>query len=90
MASPSQVVSDLKELIQKSQALQAPAQSISVENGPLIVIGQGPYSQIVTGLDDIVSTATTTVAHMKGTSPVAEGGDSNAIHSAYREAGTFL
>jgi hypothetical protein len=30
-------------ITQKSQALQAPAQSITVINGPLIIIGQGPF-----------------------------------------------
>jgi hypothetical protein len=30
-------------ITQKSQALQAPAQSISLINGPLILIGQGPF-----------------------------------------------
>jgi hypothetical protein len=41
--TPAQVVSNIKMITQKSQALQAPAQSISLINGPLILIGQGPF-----------------------------------------------
>jgi hypothetical protein len=41
--TPAQVVSNIKMITQKSQALQAPAQSLSLVNGPLIIIGQGPF-----------------------------------------------
>jgi hypothetical protein len=41
--SPAQVVTNIETLTQKSQALQAPAQSINAVNGPLIIIGQGPF-----------------------------------------------
>lgn len=41
--TPSQVVDNIKSLTTKSQALQAPAQSISIINGPLIVVGLGPF-----------------------------------------------
>jgi hypothetical protein len=37
--TPAQMVDNIKMITQKSQALQAPAQSITVVNGPLIVIG---------------------------------------------------
>jgi hypothetical protein len=42
-ATPAQVVDNIRALTQKSQALQGPAQSISIINGPLILIGQGPF-----------------------------------------------
>jgi hypothetical protein len=41
--TPAQVVQNIQLLTQKSQALQAPAQSISIFNGPLILVGQGPF-----------------------------------------------
>ncbi|KAJ0363792.1 hypothetical protein COL154_005361 [Colletotrichum chrysophilum] len=41
--TPSQVVSNINMLTQKSEALQAPAESITIVNGPLIVAGQGPF-----------------------------------------------
>lgn len=39
---PSGIISNIQTLTAKSQALQAPAQSITIINGPLILIGQGP------------------------------------------------
>ncbi len=44
--TPAQVVSNIRTLTTKSQALQAPAQSITIINGPLIVIGQGPFPTV--------------------------------------------
>jgi hypothetical protein len=41
--TPAQVVTNIQMLTRKSQALQQPAQSISLINGPLIVIGLGPF-----------------------------------------------
>jgi hypothetical protein len=41
--TPAQVVQNIQLITQKSQALQRPAQSISIVNGPLILIGQGPF-----------------------------------------------
>jgi hypothetical protein len=41
-ASPAQIVSNIQLITQKSQALQAPAQSITIVNGPLIIIGTYP------------------------------------------------
>ncbi|USP77998.1 hypothetical protein yc1106_05272 [Curvularia clavata] len=68
-----------------SQALQAPAQSITLLNAPLVLIGQGPYSQIISGFTDIISTATTALVQMQGMLPVAAGADSDAIFDAFRE-----
>jgi hypothetical protein len=41
--TPAQVVSNIQLITAKSQAIQAPAQSITIINGPLIVIGLGPF-----------------------------------------------
>lgn len=83
MASHSQIVSDIRILATKSQALEAPAQSITIVNGPLIIVGQGPFPQVITGLMDIVSTATTTISEMQGRSPIALGTDSDAVSDAF-------
>jgi hypothetical protein len=48
--TPAQIADGLKSLTVKSQALQGPAQSITIVNAPLIIIGQGPLpvpSQLV-------------------------------------------
>ena len=41
--SPAQMVDNIRTLTTKSQALQAPAQQITIVNAPLIIIGQGPF-----------------------------------------------
>jgi hypothetical protein len=83
--TPAQIVSNIKSITQKSQALQQPAQSLSIVNGPLIVIGQGPFPVIITGFVDIVSTATTAISQMDGMAAVAAGADSDKIYDAFRE-----
>lgn len=42
-ATPDQISAGLKSLTQKAANLQGPAQSISIINAPLIIIGQGPF-----------------------------------------------
>ena len=42
-ATPQQIADGIRAITQKSQALQPVAQSITVLNAPLIVIGQGPF-----------------------------------------------
>ncbi|KAF3027932.1 hypothetical protein E8E12_000129 [Didymella heteroderae] len=83
--TPAQIVSNIQLITQKSQALQAPAQSISIINGPLIVIGQGPFPEIIRGLSDIVITGTNAISQMQGTPAVVPGADSDAIYNAFRE-----
>jgi hypothetical protein len=83
--TPAQVVSNIQMITQKSQALQGPAQSISVINGPLIIIGQGPFPKIIIGFTDIVSTATTAIQQMKGMARVPAGADADKIFEAFRE-----
>jgi hypothetical protein len=82
MATPTQVRDCIQQITGKSQALQVPAQSITIVNGPLIIIGEGPYPKICDGLADIVST---TISKMDGMSQVAAGKDADAIHEAVRE-----
>lgn len=89
MASPAQIVDAIKQLTQKAQALQQPSQSISVVNGPLIVIGQGPFPQIIMGLVDICSATTNTLSQMEGMPPVAAGDDSDAILDTYKDVSRF-
>ncbi|PVH68622.1 hypothetical protein DL98DRAFT_522641 [Cadophora sp. DSE1049] len=82
---PAQVVNNIEMLTQKSQALQGPAQSINIINGPLIIIGQGPFPQIILGFTDIVSTTTAALSQMNGMTPVPAGAQSDAIFDAFRE-----
>jgi hypothetical protein len=41
--TPAEVVTNIQILTTKSQQLQGPANSITIVNGPLIIIGQGPF-----------------------------------------------
>ncbi|KAL6705089.1 hypothetical protein ACN47E_007348 [Coniothyrium glycines] len=85
MITPQEVVSNIQMLTQKSQALQSPAQSITIINGPLIIVGQGPFPSIIAGFTDIITTTTTAISQMQGTPPVPAGESSDAIFNAFRE-----
>lgn len=50
------VYMDLQEQYDsKITALNAPAQSINIITAPLIVIGQGPFPTIITGISEIIT-----------------------------------
>ncbi|WYZ42166.1 hypothetical protein EsH8_V_001061 [Colletotrichum jinshuiense] len=83
--TPEQMVTNIQSLTSKSQALQAPAQSINIINGPLIVVGLGPFPPIIAGFADIITTTTTAIATMQGSSPVPAGAPSDAIFNAFKE-----
>ena len=53
--TPAQIVSNIEMITQKSMALQAPANTITLVNAPLLLIGQGPLPKIIAGFSDIVS-----------------------------------
>jgi hypothetical protein len=86
--TPTQVVDNIKTLTAKSQALQAPAQSISIINGPLVIIGQGPFPKIIVGFQDIVVTGTTYISQMGDMANVPAGKQSDDIYDAFREVST--
>ncbi|KAI0436190.1 hypothetical protein F4803DRAFT_543141, partial [Xylaria telfairii] len=78
--TPQQIADGLTLITQKSQALQAPAQSITVLNGPLIAIGQGPFPGIIAGFTDIVSTANTLIAQLAGSAPITKREEKEKEH----------
>jgi hypothetical protein len=86
--SSAHIVSNLDTLTQKSSALQPEADSINAANGVLLVMGQGPYTNITRGLTDIVTTATV------GTSPqdqstLPAGAESDAVATAFNKVRLF-
>ncbi|EFQ34458.1 hypothetical protein CGRA01v4_00113 [Colletotrichum graminicola] len=83
--TPANVVTNLNTLTAKSRALQAPAKDITLVNGPLILIGQGPFPAIIQGFTDIVSTTTNAITSMQGMAPVSAGADSDSIFNAFRD-----
>jgi hypothetical protein len=83
--TPAEVVTNIKKLTMKSQAIQPAANSISIVNGPLIIIGQGPFPKIINDFTDIVTTATGAFSQMQGNAAVAPGPDSDSIFNAFRD-----
>ncbi|KAL7780447.1 hypothetical protein CFE70_010470, partial [Pyrenophora teres f. teres 0-1] len=69
-----------------SLKLQVPAQKISIVNGPLILIGQGPFPELIVGFADIVSKATLAIAGMQGMPTVPAGQATDDVFNAFREA----
>ncbi|KAK4216723.1 hypothetical protein QBC37DRAFT_80460 [Rhypophila decipiens] len=83
--TPQQIVDSIKTLSGKSQALQAPAQSITIVNGPLIIVGLGPFPPLITGFTDIVSTSTVFISQIMGIPPIEDEDEATAIANAFRE-----
>lgn len=83
--SPKQLVENINAVTQKSQDLQDPAQRITLVNGPLIVVGQGPFPEIIRGLTEIVSLTGTTVAQLRGAPTIPAGEPSDAVFEAFRD-----
>ncbi|KAK4169847.1 hypothetical protein QBC43DRAFT_38663 [Cladorrhinum sp. PSN259] len=80
-----QIVDAIKSLTMKSRALQQPANSISIINGPLIIIGQGPFPQLISGFTDIVTTTTTAIAQLQGTPKITATTATMEIADAFRD-----
>ncbi|KAI1351247.1 UVI-1 [Xylaria sp. FL0043] len=83
--SPTQIVTSIKQVTTISQQLQTPAQSINIVNAPLIVIGQGPFPQLIQGFTQIVTTATAAIGQLDGTKPITADADATAVFDAFRE-----
>src|SRR5206468_4218061 len=86
--TPAEVVTNIKTITRLSLALQAPAQSITITNGALIIIGQGPFPRIIAGFTEIVTTATTAIAQMQGMPQEPAGAPTDAVFEAFREVST--
>jgi len=82
-ATPAQLLVDIKTLTLMTQALQPEADKISLLNGPLIIIGQGPFPNLIRGFTDIVTTGTTSLATQRGSAPIPAGADAEAISEAW-------
>ncbi|KAK3936333.1 hypothetical protein QBC46DRAFT_395373 [Diplogelasinospora grovesii] len=83
--TPAEVVTNIQVLTTKSQQLQGPANSITIVNGPLIIIGQGPFPQIIQGFSEIITLVANDIQAMGGMAPVPAGPGADAIFNAFRE-----
>ncbi|KAI0403555.1 UVI-1 [Xylaria palmicola] len=82
--TPTQIADGLRRVTTLSQDLQAPAQSITIVNAPLIVIGQGPFPDIISGFTQIVSTATVVVGQFPGTAKITNEADATLVFDVFR------
>jgi len=62
--SAEQVVQGLQTVTSLMQNLQGVAQSITIVNLPLVLVGQGPIPQIISGLTSVVTTLQAQTAAM--------------------------
>jgi hypothetical protein len=83
-ATPSQLVDSIRRATAQGQALQAPAQSITIINGPLIVVDLGPYPLIIAGLTKLNTDLNSSIAAAQGAEPIS-GSDAKAVADAVRE-----
>ncbi|VBB81030.1 Putative protein of unknown function [Podospora comata] len=81
----TQIADTLRTLTARSQALQAPAQQITIINGPLIVIGLGPFPQIIQGFTEIITITTAAVPQIAATSTFELEADRKTVADAFRE-----
>jgi hypothetical protein len=82
MTAP-EVVSNLNTITSQSQQLQGPANSINLLSGPLFLIGQGPFPQIVIGFTQIINTVTSDIQAMQGVQPFTVESDEESILMAF-------
>jgi len=82
--SATDVVNDLAALTSKTLLLQAPASSINILNGPLYILGIGPFPTIVTGLTDIEKTGGLDAISMLNVPALTDPTDESNIYYAYR------
>ncbi|CAK1356345.1 hypothetical protein CB0940_00037 [Cercospora beticola] len=83
--SAANIVEAIKSLTAKTQELGAPANTITATNGPLLVIGEGPYPVVIKGFVDIVNQATLLSGQLFGAKPITAGGDADSISDAWKE-----
>ncbi|KAF3014154.1 hypothetical protein E8E14_001052 [Neopestalotiopsis sp. 37M] len=80
-----QIVASLNTLTDKSQDLQAPAETITAVNGALIVVGQGPFPKIISGFQEIVTLATNDISQMQGTETITDAAEADNVYAAFRD-----
>jgi hypothetical protein len=70
MAPPTadDIITGINAITSQLQSLQGPASSINIINGILIIIGQGPFPQIIAGTSSVVGTAQAQAAFLQGAS----------------------
>lgn len=79
MLTPAQTQDELRRVTGKFNALLPLSQSITIINGPLVIIGQGPFPPIIASFTDILTTVTTLLAQHQGTEPSKDEEESKRL-----------
>lgn len=79
-----ELVTSINRVTGKGQALQAPANSITIVNGPLIIIGQGPFPQIIDGFTQIVTDLSSSIVAAEGSDAIS-GSGAKDVENAVRD-----
>ena len=82
-STPAQIVTQINDLTSKTTALQPQAETVSLINGPLIIIGEGPLPKIIRGYVDIVQTGQQDTQSLTNTPTIPAGADADAINQAW-------
>ncbi|KAI1423904.1 UVI-1 [Xylaria sp. FL1777] len=82
--TPIQIATSINQVTVLSQNLQTPANSITLVNAPLIIVGRGPFPKIITGFTQIVTTVSTAIIQLRDTPPVTVEADADLILNAFR------
>ncbi|KFZ01123.1 hypothetical protein V501_10193 [Pseudogymnoascus sp. VKM F-4519 (FW-2642)] len=83
--TPQQVVECFRALTHNAKSLERTAQSISVINAPLIVIGQGPFAVIISGFSDQVQIGNTLIELLDNGFTELTRADEDLVFYAYEE-----
>jgi hypothetical protein len=82
-AQSAQIVPIINVLTTKTRNVQQAAQRINLIRGSLLLIGQGPMTDVVLGVSDIVLTAETALSQLDSQQTIAVSADADAINTAW-------
>jgi hypothetical protein len=77
------IISGINSITSQLQSLQAPANSLNIINGTLIIVGQGPWPQILAGTASVVATAQAQASFFLGAKDTYDD-RANDIYSAVK------
>jgi hypothetical protein len=83
--STADTVSNIETLTQMTQTLQRTADEITLVNGALTPLNQGPYPKIIDGFKVFVNKANTYEDQSRGSPPLRKGIDSDSVYGVYNE-----
>jgi len=82
--SAAGIIDALNTLTSMTEAIQNPADVITLLNGPLYIIGLGPIPTIIDGLEDILKSGGTDVVSTTNNPTITSATDEENIFNAYR------